>query len=210
MLPEQILARITIGSRSDALYLIWFCWGLALLLYIAGSAYYKVPIVPLLLIVLMLMLMLEKIKMFGRTRDESEIAEARSRTTVIAQGACFKVEGNLDVYGQFVGTLQLNGGALRVLKGGWIEGDVSAAHVIINGTLNGTCTSSEVEILEDGKMKGLFKGGSLSIRKGGQFVGHSQPQEDHKGLLDKDSIKLLQHEDNKKGVDTYDVVAKQA
>ncbi|CAB5703597.1 TPA: polymer-forming cytoskeletal protein [Aeromonas dhakensis] len=211
LMPERILARIAMRPRSDALYLIWFCWGLALLLYVAGSAYYKLPIVPLLLMVLLLMV--EKTKMFGRKRNESEMVGAGSTTTVIAKGARFKgelqVEGNLDVYGQFVGTLQLNGGTVRIMEGGRIEGDVSAAHVIINGTLDGTCASSEVEILENGKMKGLFKGGSLSIRKGGQFVGQSQSQEEQKGES-KGNVKQLQPEGKNKAADTAEVVAKQA
>ncbi|MEV3820678.1 bactofilin family protein [Aeromonas dhakensis] len=211
LMPEKILARIAMRPRSDALYLIWFCWGLALLLYVAGSAYYKLPIVPLLLMVLLLMV--EKTKMFGRKRNESEMVGAGSTTTVIAKGARFKgelqVEGNLDVYGQFVGTLQLNGGTVRIMEGGRIEGDVSAAHVIINGTLDGTCASSEVEILENGKMKGLFKGGSLSIRKGGQFVGQSQSQEEQKGES-KGNVKQLQPEGKNKAVDAAEVVAKQA
>lgn len=211
LMPERILARIAMRPRSDTLYLIWFCWGLALLLYVAGSAYYKLPIVPLLLMVLLLMV--EKTKMFGRKRDESEMVGAGSTTTVIAKGARFKgelqVEGNLDVYGQFVGTLLLNGGTVRIMEGGRIEGDVSAAHVIINGTLDGTCASSEVEILENGKMKGLFKGGSLSIRKGGQFVGQSQSQEEQKGES-KGNVKQLQPEGKNKAADTAEVVAKQA
>ncbi|EHK5437172.1 polymer-forming cytoskeletal protein [Aeromonas hydrophila] len=211
LMPERILARIAMRPRSDALYLIWFCWGLALLLYVAGSAYYKLPIVPLLLMVLLLMV--EKTKMFGRKRNESEVVGAGSTTTVIAKGARFKgelqVEGNLDVYGQFVGTLQLNGGTVRIMEGGRIEGDVSAAHVIINGTLDGTCASSEVKILENGKMKGLFKGGSLSIRKGGQFVGQSQSQEEQKGES-KGNVKQLQPEGKNKAVDAAEVVAKQA
>ncbi|ELB2790959.1 polymer-forming cytoskeletal protein [Aeromonas hydrophila] len=211
LMPERILARIAMRPRSDALYLIWFCWGLALLLYVAGSAYYKLPIVPLLLMVLLLMV--EKTKMFGRKRNESEMVGVGSTTTVIAKGARFKgelqVEGNLDMYGQFVGTLQLNGGTVRIMEGGRIEGDVSAAHVIINGTLDGTCASSEVEILENGKMKGLFKGGSLSIRKGGQFVGQSQSQEEQKGES-KGNVKQLQPEGKNKAADTAEVVAKQA
>ncbi len=84
LMPERILARIAMRPRSDALYLIWFCWGLALLLYVAGSAYYKLPIVPLLLMVLLLMV--EKTKMFGRKRNESEMVGAGSTTTVIAKG----------------------------------------------------------------------------------------------------------------------------
>nr|WP_242762991.1 polymer-forming cytoskeletal protein [Aeromonas dhakensis] len=151
--------------------------------------------------------------MFGRKRNESEMVGAGSTTTVIAKGARFKgelqVEGNLDVYGQFVGTLQLNGGTVRIMEGGRIEGDVGAAHVIINGTLDGTCASSEVEILENGKMKGLFKGGSLSIRKGGQFVGQSQSQEEQKGES-KGNVKQLQPEGKNKAADTAEVVAKQA
>ena len=58
-------------------------------------------------------------------------------------------------------------------------------------------------------MKGLFKGGSLSIRKGGQFVGQPQSQEEQKGES-KGNVKQLQPEGKNKAVDAAEVVAKQA
>lgn len=119
----------------------------------------------------------------GESRDvwkkRDGAASVSAGATVIAAGARVKgelqVEGDLEVRGHVNGTIQLTGGVLRIMQGGTVEGDVSAPHVIINGLLEGTCTSAEVEILESGKMQGIFKGGSLSICKGGNFVGQSQP-----------------------------------
>ncbi|AYO64100.1 hypothetical protein WH06_07400 [Aeromonas salmonicida subsp. salmonicida] len=214
VVPERILRRIAMRKRSDALYFIWFCWGLALLLYVLGSAYYKLPIVPLL--VMALMLMVEKVRMFGRKRNESVSVVSDVAMTVIAQGARFagelQVEGNLDVHGQFIGTLLVSGGTVRIMEGGKVEGEVTAAHVTINGTLEGTCTSTEVEILENGKMKGIFKGGNLSIRKGGQFIGQSQSQEESKAVSgeNKGNVKKLQPESKSKAINVPEMVAKEA
>ncbi|MDF2414284.1 MULTISPECIES: bactofilin family protein [Aeromonas] len=214
VVPERVLCRIAMRKRGDALYVIWFCWGLALLLYVLGSAYYKLPVVPLL--VMALMLMVEKVRMFGRKRNESVSAVSGVAMTVIAQGARFtgelQVEGNLDVHGQFIGTLLVSGGTVRIMEGGRVEGEVTAAHVTINGTLDGTCASTEVEILESGKMKGTFKGGSLSIRKGGQFIGQSQAQEDSNAVSgqSKGNVKKLQPEGKPKAIDVPEVAAKQA
>ena len=106
--------------------------------------------------------------MFGRNKGGAATGSAGA--TVIAAGARFKgelqVEGDLEVRGQVNGTIQLIGGVLRIMQGGSVEGEVSAPHVIINGLLEGTCTSAEVEILESGKMQGIFKGGqSLHLQR---------------------------------------------
>ncbi|BCS48631.1 hypothetical protein JUNP479_1313 [Aeromonas jandaei] len=103
------------------------------------------------------------------------------KATVIAAGARFKgelqLEGDLEVRGVLVGTIVLSDGILRIMAGGRVEGEVKAPRVIINGLLDGTCSAAEVEILESGRMQGTFKGGSLSISKGGNFIGHSRPDE---------------------------------
>lgn len=115
--------------------------------------------------------------MFGR--KNGGMATASTEATVIAAGTSFKgelqIKGNLEVHGHVNGTIQLTEGVLRIMQGGRVEGDVSAPHVFINGLLEGSCSSAEMEILESGHMQGLFKGGSLSIRKGGNFVGQSSP-----------------------------------
>jgi cytoskeletal protein CcmA (bactofilin family) len=167
----RLLARLQQRERSDFLYIVWLCWGAALLLYVLGSPCFLWPVAPMLLV--LLLWLVERVRMFGRKNGGAAGA------TAIAAGARFKgelqVEGDLEVRGHVNGTIQLTGGVLRIMQGGSVEGDVSAPHVIINGLLEGTCTSAEVEILESGKMQGIFKGGSLSICKGGNFVGQSQP-----------------------------------
>ncbi|MFM5716356.1 polymer-forming cytoskeletal protein [Aeromonas allosaccharophila] len=169
------LARLKGRERSDFLYIVWLCWGAALLLYVLGSPCFLWPVAPMPLV--LLVWLMERVGMFGKKRDGA--ASVSAGATVIAAGARFKgelqVEGDLEVRGHVNGTIQLTGGVLRITQGGTVEGDVSAPHVIINGLLEGTCTSAEVEILESGKMQGIFKGGSLSICKGGNFVGQSQP-----------------------------------
>ncbi len=66
--------------------------------------------------------------MFGRNKGGAATASAGA--TVIAAGACFKgelqVEGDLEVRGQVNGTIQLIGGVLRIMQGGSVEGEVSA------------------------------------------------------------------------------------
>lgn len=171
----RLLARLQQRERSDLLYIVWLCWGAALLLYVLGSPCFLWPVAPMPLV--LLVWLVERGRMFGRNKGGAATASAGA--TVIAAGARFKgelqVEGDLEVRGQVNGTIQLIGGVLRIMQGGSVEGDVSAPHVIINGLLEGSCTSAEVEILESGKRQGIFKGGSLSICKGGNFVGQSQP-----------------------------------
>jgi len=171
----KLRARLQQRERSDVLYIVWLCWGAALLLYVLGSPCFLWPVAPMPLV--LLVWLVERVRMFGRNKGGAVAASVGA--TVIAAGARFKgelqVEGDLEVRGHVNGTIQLSGGVLRIMQGGRVEGEVSAPHVIINGALEGTCTSAEVEILESGNMQGIFKGGSLSICKGGNFVGHSEP-----------------------------------
>lgn len=171
----RLLARLQQRKPCDVLYIVWLCWGAALLLYVQGSPSFLWPVAPILLV--FLVWLVEKVRMFGRKNGGTATASAEA--TVIAAGTRFKgelqVEGNLEVHGHVNGTIQLTGGVLRIMQGGQVEGDVSAPRVFINGLLEGSCSSAEMEILESGNMQGIFKGGSLSIRKGGNFVGQSHP-----------------------------------
>ena len=171
--------RVCLQGRApcDPLYIVWLCWGAALLFYVLGSDAYLWPAVPIPLI--LLFWLMERVRMFGR--KSNSVAATPSKVTVIAAGACFRgdlqVEGDLEVHGQLIGSIQLIDGVLRIMQGGSVEGEVNAPNVTINGLLDGTCSTAEVEILENGKMQGIFKGGSLSICKGGHFIGHSHPVE---------------------------------
>lgn len=170
----RMFARLQQHKAFDFLYIVWLCWGAGLLLYVMGSPSFILPVVPMLLI-LSLGLM-EIVLMFGKKNGVKPASS--TAVTVIAAGACFKGElkvvGDLEVHGHLNGSIQLTDGVLRVMQGGRIEGDVDASCVFINGLLEGSCSCSEMEILESGQMYGIFKGGSLSICKGGNFVGQSQ------------------------------------
>lgn len=171
--------RVYLQGRApcDLLYIVWLCWGAALLFYVLGSDAYLWPVAPIPLV--LLFWLMERVRMFGR--KSNSVAATPSKVTIIAAGACFRgdlqVEGDLEVRGQLIGTIQLVDGVLRIMQGGSVEGEVSAPHVTINGLLDGACSAAEVAILENGKMQGVFKGGYLSICKGGHFIGHSHPAE---------------------------------
>ncbi|KXU80745.1 bactofilin family protein [Aeromonas enteropelogenes] len=177
--PRRWRACLQGRERSDLLYIVWFCWGAALLLYVLGSDNYLWPVAPMPLV--LLIWLMERVRMFGRKRASQSGDSAPAGTTVIAAGARFKgdllLDGDLEVQGHVNGTIEIGKGVLRIMQGGFVEGEVSAPRVVINGLLDGTCSSQEVEILENGRMQGVFKGGTLSIRKGGNFIGHSQPAE---------------------------------
>ncbi|MCD6617334.1 polymer-forming cytoskeletal protein [Aeromonas veronii] len=172
----RLLARLQQRERSDPLYIVWLCWGAALLLYVLGAPCFLWPVAAMPLV--LLVWLVERVRMFGRNKGGAATGSAGA--TVIAAGACFKgelqVEGELEVHGQINGTIQLIGGVLHIMQGGSVEGEVSAPHVIINGLLEGTCTSAEEDILESGKMQGIFKGAvSPSARAATLSVSPSPP-----------------------------------
>lgn len=50
--PRRWRACLQGRERSDLLYIVWFCWGAALLLYVLGSDNYLWPVAPMPLVLL--------------------------------------------------------------------------------------------------------------------------------------------------------------
>ncbi|MEE2023193.1 polymer-forming cytoskeletal protein [Alkalimonas sp. MEB004] len=64
---------------------------------------------------------------------------------------------------------------LVISRSGRVKGEIIADKVIINGLFEGECYANHVEILPDGKAQGCIHSDELSIERGGQFIGESQP-----------------------------------
>ncbi|MDW6003737.1 bactofilin family protein [Vibrio mangrovi] len=64
---------------------------------------------------------------------------------------------------------------LIISESGSASGEIYADHLIINGTFEGTCYASRIEILSKGQVDGTLYTEDLSIEQGGRFNGVAQP-----------------------------------
>ena len=55
-----------------------------------------------------------------------------------------------------------------------VEGNVTCRELIVDGYINGHCTSDSLEICENGQVIGNIAYGSLMIKKGGELSGQSE------------------------------------
>jgi len=82
------LARLKGRERSDFLYIVWLCWGAALLLYVLGSPCFLWPVAPMPLV--LLVWLMERVGMFGKKRDgaASVSAGAPSSSPAVCCASC--------------------------------------------------------------------------------------------------------------------------
>lgn len=110
--------------------------------------------------------------------ESVQATQGSRRCTVVAANTVFsgntEIEGDIQVYGKMQGQIDLKDGILYVMRGGFIDGEFTAPSIIINGRVEGTCISENIEIHEHGEMEGISRSGSLSIRPGGSFIGQSE------------------------------------
>ncbi|WP_323864075.1 bactofilin family protein [Xenorhabdus cabanillasii] len=117
--------------------------------------------------------------------EEKKISGTEARAnTIIAKNSVFKgdidMEGDIQIWGKVVGNIRVKGGAIRVMHAGKVEGELSAPEIIIDGHVEGTCCAETLDILEHGELRGISRCGSMSIRRGGLFVGQSEQVENKK------------------------------
>jgi cytoskeletal protein CcmA (bactofilin family) len=112
------------------------------------------------------------------TTENVQTTQGSRRCTVVASNTVFsgntEIEGDIQVYGKMLGQINLKDGILYIMRGGFIDGEFTAPSIIINGRVEGTCISENIEIHEHGEMEGISRSGSLSIRPGGSFIGQSE------------------------------------
>lgn len=86
-----------------------------------------------------------------------------------------EISGNLQIWGKIKGQIKARSGSVSIMQSGVVEGDILAETLLIDGVLTGTCTTEQVEILEHGELNGVCRASNFSIRKGGTFIGQSEP-----------------------------------
>ncbi|WP_025152847.1 bactofilin family protein [Morganella morganii] len=86
-----------------------------------------------------------------------------------------EISGNLQIWGKIKGQIKARSGSISIMQSGVVEGDIFAETLLIDGVLTGTCTTEQVEILEHGELNGVCRASNFSIRKGGTFIGQSEP-----------------------------------
>lgn len=98
--------------------------------------------------------------------------------TTIANDSHFegvlKINGDIKIWGTVKGNLFVNNGVAQVMKGGKVDGEIEAEHVIINGKVEGKCRTINLEIQDQGELSGTCSCENISISKGGKFLGHSE------------------------------------
>lgn len=191
-------------SDNAFLYSLWLLWGSALGLYLYG-AYISCTITAILsflaLVFYFVNMKLRINAMFGKKTEipvassstpvksiqleEKKLPEAEIRpNTIVAKNSVFKgdieMDGDIQIWGKVIGNIRVKGGAIRIMHAGKIEGELNAPEIIIDGHVEGTCCAETLEILEHGELRGISRCGSMSIRRGGLFVGQSEQVENKK------------------------------
>ncbi len=111
--------------------------------------------------------------------EEETVSKAGSkRSTIIAKDTIIngniEVNGDIQVYGEIIGNINLHEGSIRVMQSGHVNGELKSPVIIIDGQVDGTCCAKTIDILDHGKLKGISRCESLSIKQGGTFIGQSE------------------------------------
>ncbi len=112
---------------------------------------------------------------------------ADKSTTIISSGTKIKGESSLSaklhVEGEWEGKI-FSSNIVSIGKGGIVKGELKAKRLIVNGEFIGQAECEEIEILQDGVLRGEIVVENLIIDKGGLFEGSSVLKSKSKKLLE--------------------------
>ncbi|KEY91213.1 hypothetical protein CF67_04055 [Candidatus Photodesmus blepharus] len=69
---------------------------------------------------------------------------------------------------------------LIISEAGFVNGEIFAERVIVNGSFEGTCRATRIEILNQGSVHGTIYSDNLSIEPGGKFNGVTDSNSEQK------------------------------
>ncbi|MHC5178303.1 Polymer-forming cytoskeletal [Serratia rubidaea] len=99
------------------------------------------------------------------------------KDTFVSQGTqltgTIEGQGNIIVEGVIEGSLTCSH-QVRIEPTGHVKGEIHAQHIMINGSVEGSCHADSLTIQPKGHMRGDIFTDEFSIEKGGVFVGQSQ------------------------------------
>jgi cytoskeletal protein CcmA (bactofilin family) len=125
-------------------------------------------------------------------------------STIISSGteitcALFKAIGSVIVDGRILGSVEIDGDIIIEVNG-YIEGDLTANHIVCSGDITGNVTCKEVTHLrETANVYGDITSTAIKIDEGAVFCGNCKTQAkffQEKSIEDTNEISL--EEDNKK------------
>lgn len=92
-----------------------------------------------------------------------------------------ELEGDIQIDGYGEGRI-LNARSVVISATGRYKGKINAASITINGLVEGECEAKCIDILSQGKMKGILSTEQLTIDKGGLLVGENRAPEHEPAL----------------------------
>lgn len=111
-------------------------------------------------------------------KEKSSTTSEERKNTIISHEVVF--EGNITsnepiyVYGKVKGDITAKNNTVRIMLNGEVIGNIVSKSLIINGKINGECHSEDMVIEDNGQVEGTIHYTTLSIKKGGVFMGNAQ------------------------------------
>lgn len=138
----------------------------------------------------------EIIRMFGKEKNSStkaekvlapaptpaakptESVESPQGNTVIASDVRFDgniiATGMVYIHGKVYGNIESANGMIKIMRNGYVEGNIVAREVTVDGTIIGECHADVIDIQDHGKITGSIVYQNLAIKRGGEFCGQAE------------------------------------
>ncbi|MEA9389741.1 polymer-forming cytoskeletal protein [Acerihabitans sp. TG2] len=175
-------------------------WIFALISMVIHPTYFTVAFSVLALGSFLLHLLLHRIQesiftMFGKNKTVVDVplvskitaapvvkkeqpTEETQRNTMIASKTRFDgniiATGHVYIYGEVYGNIDVSDGLVKVMQNGFVKGNITTGDLIIDGTTNGECHATSINIYDHGNVNGTLVYATLSIKEGGVFVGKAE------------------------------------
>lgn len=110
--------------------------------------------------------------------EKEPTAVEKHGTTVIASDVHFEGNivsgGHVYVHGKLNGNIDSKESLIKIMRGGYVEGNITCRELIVDGKVIGQCSSDAIEICENGQITGTLLYRTLAIKKGGVFSGQAE------------------------------------
>ena len=110
--------------------------------------------------------------------EHEPAAVEKHGTTVIASDVHFEGNivsgGHVYVHGKLNGNIDSKESLIKIMRGGYVEGNITCRELIVDGKVIGQCSSEAIEICENGQITGTLLYRTLAIKKGGVFSGQAE------------------------------------
>lgn len=107
-----------------------------------------------------------------------DAAESPQANTVIAGDVRFdgniSATGTLYIHGKVYGNIEAADGMVKIMRSGYVEGNITARELVIDGAVLGQCRAETIDIQEHGNITGAIAYRSLAIKRGGTFSGQAE------------------------------------